>query len=490
MQNRIKKLLRSTVRFGNMYAVPILLFVITLAALFISRLTVFDPDNGFQIAHARVILSQGFVTEEPLTMHTGLSFMIPQWATAMLIWFLYTKLGVVAMNLVFLLFTAGTEWIMYKTGVLVSKNRTASALAVWVCISLYLMFLYAPRPHTISMFLIALEIYALEQYKAGRRKYIWMLPAISVALINFHNSLWLFVIVAALPYVAEFIWYKKGPEKVTKEVMTASVLTILCGVVNPYGLKAPMYIVSSMKSIEAIAPYIIEMMPTGSNGHTIVSMAIPLATVLALLQRKEHEPIPIRYYLLWAGTLLLAIMNVRSWVQFLVCGCPMLICAIKGFDIKVEERCRWNYGALLPAVMIVLVPILTMFGDEVPGGKTKEDIDTCLQYVKENISKDAVIFNSLNTGSYLEYYGYKPYIDTRNEVFGISNNGKFDYTQEYIDVGVKGINPEGFLKNYGFDTLIIQNNQCEALVYYAEQSGEWDKVYNGPDAAVYRTRGK
>ena len=308
---------------------------------------------------------------------------------------------------------------------------------------------------------------------------------ISAALINLHNSLWLYTIVCALPYVAEFIILKKGPEKVSKEAVIAPALMILCGLINPYGIDAITYLFTSLKSTSVMSNYIIEMLPTGTRTSSMLMLLLPIATIGAFCFNKRKETIPIRYYLLWCGTFVLAIKNTRSWIQFLICGYPLMLSAFSEVRITVKDGVKWSMSGVLP---VVICAGATMFGWVNP---TKDETisknESFMQYMSEHVPKDAVIFNSLNLGSCLEYSGYKPYIDTRNEVFGIENNKVFDYAKEYEDVAFRGIDPKSFLEKYHFDTLVVENGECEALIKYVDDSAGWEKKYSDDVFIVYQT---
>ena len=55
-----------------------------------------------------------------------------------------------------------------------------------------------------------------------------------------------------------------------------------------------------------------------------------------------------------------------------------------------------------------------------------------IDYLEKNYDlRSVVLYTNYNNGSYAEYRGLKPYIDTRAEVFLKSNNHKEDIMMEY-----------------------------------------------------------
>jgi hypothetical protein len=101
-----------------------------------------------------------------------------------------------------------------------------------------------------------------------------------------------------------------------------------------------------------------------------------------------------------------------------------------------------------------------------------------IDYMQENVPKDAVIFNTLNQGASLAYYGYKPYIDTRIEAYGIANAKTFDYLKEYNEMATYGVALDEKLRKYNFDVFVISEFQAPALSKKLRDSDEYEVVYD------------
>ena len=65
------------------------------------------------------------------------------------------------------------------------------------------------------------------------------------------------------------------------------------------------------------------------------------------------------------------------------------------------------------------------------------------------------IYADYNQGGFLEYRGYKPYIDPRMETFLKVNNGKEDIFIEFYDLVSKDIEVDEFIGKYDFDYLVV-----------------------------------
>lgn len=482
--SNFKKLLTKSVQIGKNIEIriPICLILLITLGLLYGNLFTFDNDNFFQLAHAKVLFSQGFVKEEPLTMHTGLDFLIPQWLSIVFIYLTYTYGGVVLLNLFFYIFVFSTIVIMYKTAMLILNGDSLKSV-VWTSVeTLFFMLIgYTTRPHVISLFFIALEIYVLEQYKHGKEKYIWCLPFISVMIINFHNSLWLFFVLVGIAYLAEFMIYKTGPEKIPRNTVIASMLSLVVSLMNPYGIDGVTYIFNSLKSIQPIASYIIELMPIGIRMETLMWLAHPFLIILLLLYRKSNKKIPLRYVFLWLGTLLLMIQHVRSSIQYFVCSFPIFLIAVNEIDTEVVPFRKKD----LVESLVVLLLVFPIYSRR-PNMDNNDDTDF-MKYIEENIPRDAVIFNHVNNGGMLELNEYKPYIDARLEVFGKDNNKKFDYLSEYVST-LRGADIEEILEKYDFEYIILAlvTNDTDAMENYAKKSEAWEEIYRSENSVIFQ----
>ena len=67
----------------------------------------------------------------------------------------------------------------------------------------------------------------------------------------------------------------------------------------------------------------------------------------------------------------------------------------------------------------------------------------------------ATVYASFNNGGYVEFRGYKAYIDPRAEVFLKINNKKEDIHSEYYDFQFGKIDVATFLNKYNFDFLLV-----------------------------------
>ena len=152
----------------------------------------------------------------------------------------------------------------------------------------------------------------------------------------------------------------------------------------------------------------------------------------------------------------MAMLNNRNINQALVCIIPLVCILLNGLTVTEEDLTRKVFFSDKMTVCVAAftcgIVLLTNIGVV-----TMSQTNKAIGYLQDHYSEDKKIFNTINQGSMLEYYGYKPYIDTRLEVFGKENNGTFDYLGEYFDICEGKTRLEDVVKKYDFDVLFLVN---------------------------------
>ena len=69
-----------------------------------------------------------------------------------------------------------------------------------------------------------------------------------------------------------------------------------------------------------------------------------------------------------------------------------------------------------------------------------------------------MLYTGYNDGGYLQFLGYKTYLDPRAEVFLKANNKKSDIFIEYYNLQNNELNGYDFLNKYKFDVLILDRD--------------------------------
>ena len=110
-----------------------------------------------------------------------------------------------------------------------------------------------------------------------------------------------------------------------------------------------------------------------------------------------------------------------------------------------------------------------------------------INYLKEHhVPTDAHIYTTFNAGGFVEWSGYKCYMDARPELYFKSLNGTMDAFKDYISMKTER-NPqkiEQFIKDYAFEWMIVDDK--EVLSTYLDLSRTGHVVVNGDGYRLYK----
>ena len=101
---------------------------------------------------------------------------------------------------------------------------------------------------------------------------------------------------------------------------------------------------------------------------------------------------------------------------------------------------------------------------------------------------DMVLFNDFNTGGYLEFRGYKTYIDPRADSFVLEANHDFDYLTESKKIQSGHIFYKDFIDKYDFTHFIIQKNLTPYLDTSLEHDDDYEKLFENEEYVIYKTK--
>ena len=172
---------------------------------------VMDNDGWFILNSGRYVLENGIPVTEPFTIHEGLHFVMQQWLTDVLYWEIYRYAGMGGLLCMLHVVAIALIYAYYRLAKLVSRGNehTAIVLSMFTGVLVCLTFIRT-RPQLLSSLIFILEIFCLESYlQTRKKKYILLLPILSLLLINLHAAMWPMLLVFLLPYLLESLIQKK-----------------------------------------------------------------------------------------------------------------------------------------------------------------------------------------------------------------------------------------------------------------------------------------
>lgn len=402
-----------------------------------------DNDTYWLLNTGKYILENGFPTVEPFTIHEGLKFIPQQWLTTVAYYTVYEQFGTSGLYVFAIAIFYFIVFMIYKIAVVVSEGNIeiAAKIAIFTCIPLMLFMVL--RPQIISMSIFLIEIYLLESYIASRNKrYLIGLPILSLFLINFHAAMWVFYFVLLAPYIIDSYKFKiksiEGQGYPTKPLLVVLGISIVVGLINPYGFESMVYIFKSY-GYSHINAYINEMQsPDFKNAAGVFIFSIYLIIiVLYYVNAKKGKTTRLRYLLITMGTAYMGLSSVRSTMLFVICSFPLTACYFKDSVSNKVDLFKGRHMNFKIALLIILIMAgnyvkferfnFVNSNPDIPSKAAKFIINNKLQ------EKGMRLYNGYNEGAYLEFVGIKAFVDPRAEVFLKVNNGKEDILNDYFD---------------------------------------------------------
>lgn len=414
-----------------------------------------EKDIWFLLAYGRKVVSGGFPKYDFLSMHSNLSFVMQQWLSALSFYSVYKLLGGFGLFLLVVFVNILIMYFLYKLCNLLSDGKIFNSVITTCIIDVLLqIFFLTSRPYIYSLLLFIVLIYLLELFLKESSKKIYLLPVVSLLLINFHASMWLCFFVFSLPFLVEFsyLYYKKKDKRLFTLIIVL-IISFLVGLINPYGIKNMFYSLTSY-GVSIIDEEIVEMSRFTFKEPLFISNVSFLITFLItmFLMLKNKDKISISQFFLTFGISYMAFRNFRNVSIFYACVLPFWS---KYLHFKEGK----TYTFPLKLYVIVGVVALLYAGVEIANHDyTLINADQkYIDYLDKNATKDVKIYADYNNGSCLEYAGYHPYLDGRAEIFLKANNKKEDILVEAFNIGKKTTDYKKFLAKYDFDYILIEH---------------------------------
>ena len=442
-----------------------------------------DNDFWFLINTGKYIINSGIPHIEPFTIHSNFSFVAQQWLTDIIFYLIYNKFNIYGMYIFILISNIIVIFLLYKLSLLINKGNKKIAILTTIIIDVFYARLFlSTRPQVFDIILLLLELYLLELFiKRNNKKYLIGLPIISLLMINLHASVWPMIFVFLLPYYVGRINLKFTTKEnyKLKPLIIVTIIMFLFGFINPYGIDAMTYLFNSY-GIDKIDESINEMAPlTIKNGITTYILILFIIITCIINKNKKNN---LRYTLLLLGTTLLSLQHLKGELFFLISSVIIVNNNLKDIFPEENKNSSTEINKKIKILLLTILCIITLISF-----KNKKYIKEADNYyyeiseiLKENKAESSVIYTGYNAGAYIEYQGFKCYIDPRAEVFLKSNNKKEDIFVEYYEFQNGKINIKKFIDKYKFDYIIIDNYE-HILHTYIDEIEEYTQIYNKND---------
>lgn len=455
----------------SVYATILLLIIPFLIYLFIDFKL--DNDFWFLINTGKTIIKEGFINLETFTIHSELFFIPQQWLTDIIFYFIYQNFHIHGMYYLIIFCNILILYLSYKLCYIVSNSRKKSII-ITIIMDIFLITtrIISTRPQVFDIIVFLLELLLIESYiLKNNKKYLYLIPLLSIFLINAHASMWLMLFVIMVPYFIEYIVlkYKKKTTFNIKPLLIIFIISLLVGFINPYGLEAIKYLFNSF-GVSKINALVNEMKPVDITKMFGLIVYIFVFLMLYSFYRNKGNN-KIRYFLLSIGIIYLSLNHYKALLYLAI-----LFPLIFGYNFQSKSNETNVKVFLYEKIIYIILIVLSMF--LIVTKSTLSDdvsIKEFANYLDNYATKDIKLFTDYNNGGYMEYRGYKCYIDPRAEVFLKSNNHKEDIFDEYFNLENNDLEIKEFLNKYNFDYLLV-NEESKSLLKELQNNANYQNV--------------
>lgn len=483
-----------------------------------------DNDIWFILATGREIFEQGILYTNPFSMHDGMGIVVQQWIPCLIAYGLYSLGGFVALGLWCAVLSALVVLSLYRLGRLLKADRYGGEwilLVIAVALPALLQYL-SMRPHAYTMLAFCWLLFFLTKYRrTGKPGWLIGAVALVAAHTNFQMALAPFdlVIIACFAVPDVLAPFHKRGRLMGVQLIDASgkhwtvLLCLLASVAallaNPYGIDGALYLVNSYGTA-GYQNYIMEMRALSPWAKGLAGMASVALLVLAAMavgkRGLRHIDLPLT--LLAFGVGFAAFSHSRNGWLIAFFALPLVLSSMHGWsmdfaklptrghrkarksksatqtvptsanDIAIadpqaleqaeQKRRRIVLGCTIAVCVGASIATGALLWHAVPSWQAyeKESDYTpsgLLDYMEQQgvNPQDVRLFNPFNIGGYLEWRGYKVFMDPRPELWSPGITGlETDYYREYVDMQSGDWTDrdyEQFLERNGFQYLIVEN---------------------------------
>ena len=449
----------------------------------------FDNDMWWLLATGREIVENGIPYTNPWAMFDGLDTVIQQWLSAVVLYGTYACSGF--MGLKFLVFAQCVLLAVVLFGVcrIISGRRSGSAemFGIAIAVGFYSYGAYlSVRPHVYSMIMYAVVVGVMEMYRrTNNARWLIALPVITCLHVNLHAAMAPFdlgiIALYAVPNIPAILRVRGHNVSVNffaadyrrLPVLVALMVAALALLVNPYGVKGAVYVALSYGTAN-YGNYINEMGSTGfwtTYGGATMAMIVLGAIAVG---RNGIRRLDVPLTCLFLVCIPASMMHTRN--VWLVALFAVFIFTRAMSNVSLNNSALKKFVSNKAFHVSFIVVIALVATGYFASSKWTETVNTAGQdsantpalaadyldtYVAETgVDKQSLrICNSFNNGGYLEWRGYKVFMDARPELWEPNITGvEKHYFQEFVNTS-KGVeNSKSMVSEYNFDFCIAYAN--------------------------------
>jgi hypothetical protein len=447
-----------------------------------------DPDLWWHIRTGELILStHRWATTDPYSYTSaGAPWMSCEWLGDVFFAVVYGLGGLRGLEVLLAVLASAVILALYAFATLRSGNCKAAFLVSAVLLALANAS-FNLRPQMLGYLFLILTLIALELFRQGKQRAVWLLPVLFLFWVNTHGSWIIGLGTFALYFFAGLMSFQIGSletrrwtnaERLRLEIVF--LLSLLVIPITPYGVRLAGYPFTVASSLPISVASILEwqVMPFNLAGGKIF-LALLLGFFLAqVVFRFSWHFAELVLFLF--GTAM-ACLHVRFLLLFVPFFAPLAATMLARWApaySKAKDQYLINF-ALMAGIGIAMVHYSPGKADMEKRVAEQFPVQA-LEYMRAH-SVPGPLFNSYGFGGYLIEAGYKTFIDGRSELF--EQTGVLG---DYMHVTLLKPGALEVLGGYGIQSCLLERD--EPLATLLASSPDWNKVYSDPVSALYVKR--
>jgi hypothetical protein len=448
-----------------------------------------DPDMWWHIRTGELILStHRWATTDPYSYTSaGAPWMSCEWLGDVFFAVVYRLGGLRGLEVLLVMLASAVMLALYGFATSRSGNCKAAFLVSAVLLALATAS-FNLRPQMLGYLFLILTLIALERFRQGKQRAVWLLPILFLLWVNAHGSWIIGLGTVALYVAAGLVSFQMGSLEARKwtdserlRLEIVFLLSLLAIPITPYGARLAAYPFTVASSLPISVANILEwqVMPFNLGGGKLF-LALLLGFFLAQVAFRFSWHVA-ELMLFLFGTAM-ACMHLRFLLLFVPFFAP-LAATMLGRCMPAYNKAKDQYLVNFALMVAVVIALAHYFPSKVDMEKkvTEQFPVQALEYMRAH-AVPGPLFNSYGFGGYMIEAGYKTFIDGRSELF--EQTGVLG---DYVHITFLRPGALRVLSGYGIESCLLQRD--EPFSTFLAASPDWKMVYVDQLSALYVKRG-
>lgn len=470
-----------------------ILIIIFLCICYTVKTYDINTDGFYLIRLGKYILNHGIDLKDHFSFISGLSYTYPHWLYSVYVYLFYSKLGFFGVYLSNIISFIVLVLSIYVVNVKINKNKLVALL-----ISIFSVFILSKyivaRGQVLSIVLLFWEVYfIIKLIETGKKKYVVLLPILSLLIANIHGTIWPMFFILFLPFIGEHLLYiifnKKKKKELKKGNITIEKVDNIKLVLIAFGISLLMGLLTPSRICYT---YVFKIMLGDSQKYigehsTLQPIKEPLFLFLVTLLMLYKEKIKARDFFMIFGLIILSLISVKYLLILYTIGIlyisKLFIEQLNKSGDKtflILENILFN-KKIATSLLIIFIGLIGLFGikknynEKYINGK-KYPV-SAVKYIKKNLDyKNIRMYNDYDIGGYILFNDIPVFIDPRCDLyFKEFNNKNLDIFDDSIMLYKKLDSYKSIFKKYNIDHVLLKKN--DKLFYVISADSNYEIIY-------------